>query len=165
MKTIQLTINGRAYTFEVEFSSTLLEVLRNQANLTGTKRGCDSGHCGACTVLLNNKPVNSCCVLAVEADGADVVTIEGESQNNQPSKLQQAFIDANAVQCGFCTPGMIMSARHLLNNNKQPTDAEIDTALSGNLCRCTGYVNIRRAVHLAAAYEAAASKEESNAEG
>ncbi|MCI6602676.1 MAG: (2Fe-2S)-binding protein [Clostridiales bacterium] len=149
-KTIHLSINGIQKAFNINLDTTLLELIREHAHLTGTKRGCDNGHCGACTVLMNDKPVNSCCVLAIQADGADIVTIEGEGSLQKPSIIQQAFIDANAVQCGFCTPGMILSTRHLLENNHNPSDEDIIKALSGNLCRCTGYVNIIKAVHLAA---------------
>lgn len=129
---------------------TLLELIRDRLHLTGTKEGCGIGECGACTVLLDGKPVTSCLVLAVEADGAAVETIEGEAKNGELSLLQKAFVETGAVQCGFCTPGMIMSARGLLRRNPNPTDAEIVEAMAGNLCRCTGYEAILRAVRLCA---------------
>ncbi|MDD5646006.1 MAG: (2Fe-2S)-binding protein [Candidatus Bipolaricaulis sp.] len=132
---------------------TLLEFLRDRLALTGSKEGCGIGECGACTVLLDGKPVTACLVLAVEADGLDVRTIEGEATDGQLSALQQSFVDAGAVQCGFCTPGMIMSARGLLLRNPHPSDEEIVEAIAGNLCRCTGYEAILRAIRAAAQQE------------
>jgi len=130
---------------------TLLEFLRNRLYLTGTKEGCGIGECGACTVLLDEKPVTACLVLAVEVDGCIVETVEGEATGGQLSVLQRAFVETGAVQCGFCTPGMIMSARGLLRRNPNPSDEEIVEAMAGNLCRCTGYEAILAAVRRAAA--------------
>jgi carbon-monoxide dehydrogenase small subunit len=130
---------------------TLLEFLRERLYLTGTKEGCGIGECGACTVLLDAKPVTACLILAVEADGCAVETVEGEATNGRLSVLQRAFVETGAVQCGFCTPGMIMSARGLLRRSPNPSDEEIVEAMAGNLCRCTGYEAILEAVRLAAA--------------
>lgn len=145
-KMIQLTVNDREYDVACDENATLLTVLREELDLTGTKEGCGAGECGACTVILNGKPVNSCMVLALECNGAKVRTIEGESNGMELSDLQKAFIQHNAFQCGFCTPGMIMSARALLDQNPHPTREEIIDALEGNLCRCTGYETIIAAV-------------------
>lgn len=150
MHEITLTVNGQRERATVPASMTLLELLREPLHRTGTKEGCGIGECGACTVLLDGKPVTACLVLAVEADGREVRTIEGEARDGELSALQRAFIDAGAVQCGFCTPGMIMSARALLGRNPNPSDDEIVEAVAGNLCRCTGYEAILRAVRLAA---------------
>jgi len=150
MHDITLTVNGQREQATVPASMTLLELLRDVLYLTGTKEGCGIGECGACTVLLDGAPVTACLVLAVEADGREVRTIESEAQDGELSALQNAFIDAGAVQCGFCTPGMIMSARALLERNPNPSDDEIVEAIAGNLCRCTGYEAILRAVRLAA---------------
>ncbi len=147
---IELTVNGRRQVVEVTSSETLLEMLRNRLNLTGAKKCCGEGECGACTVILDGKAVNSCIILAAEADGADVLTIEGLSVAGKPGTLQQAFLDKGAVQCGFCTPGMIMAAHYLLIKNPRPTKEEIREGLSGNLCRCTGYARIVEAVQAAA---------------
>jgi len=147
---IALSVNGRAEQVTVPASMTLLELLRERLHLTGTKEACGIGECGACTVLLDGKPVTSCLVLAVEADGHEVRTIEGEATDGGLSALQQAFIDAGAVQCGFCTPGMILSARALLERTPNPSDEQIVEAIAGNLCRCTGYESILRAIRLAA---------------
>jgi len=149
--TISFHVNGEPQTVRVAATMTLLELLRDRLHLTGTKEGCGIGECGACTVLLNGAPVTACLILAVEADESTIETIEGETRNGQLSALQQAFIDAGAVQCGFCTPGMIMSARGLLRRNPEPTDEEIIEAIAGNLCRCTGYEAIIDAIRLAAA--------------
>jgi carbon-monoxide dehydrogenase small subunit len=124
-------------------------MLREVLVLTGTKNGCAAGECGACTVLMNGEPVNSCMVLAVEADGAEIVTVEGLSHDGQLDAIQQAFVDLTGVQCGFCTPGMLISARALLNRNPRPGEDEIKEALLGNLCRCTGYTRIVQAVQQA----------------
>jgi carbon-monoxide dehydrogenase small subunit len=143
---IILTVNGEVEFLEVESYRTLLQVLREDLDLTGTKNGCNSGECGACTVFFDGEPVNACLVLAVEADGHEVVTIEGLAQDGALDPLQRAFINRNAVQCGFCTPGMIISARALLDRNPQPSEMEIRQAIAGNLCRCTGYTRIVEAV-------------------
>jgi carbon-monoxide dehydrogenase small subunit len=132
---------------------TLLQMLREELGLTGTKNGCSAGECGACTVLIDGQPVNSCLVLAVEADGHEVTTVEGLADEGGLSPIQQAFVDHNAVQCGFCTPGMLISAHALLKRNPHPTDAETREALVGNLCRCTGYLRIIRAIRDAAEKE------------
>jgi len=138
-------------TASVPSGLTLLEFLRDRLYLTGTKEGCGIGECGACTVLFDGKPVTACLVLAVEADGCSVETVEGEATDGQLSVLQRVFVETGAVQCGFCTPGMIMSARGLLRRNPTPSDNEIVEAMAGNLCRCTGYEAILTAVRLAAA--------------
>ncbi len=150
MHEIRVHVNGQLEIAEVPDSMTLLEFLRDRLWLLGTKEGCGIGECGACTVLLDGKAVTACLVLAVEADGRSVRTIEGEATDGLLSGLQQAFIDAGAVQCGFCTPGMIMSARGLLLRNPTPTEDEIIEAIAGNLCRCTGYQAIIEAIRLAA---------------
>jgi carbon-monoxide dehydrogenase small subunit len=123
-----------------------LQVLRENLGLTGTKQGCNAGDCGACTVLIDNQPVDSCLTLAIEAQGKEILTIEGLDQQGRLHPLQQAFIDHYAVQCGFCTPGMILSAKSLLDRNSHPTEEEVREAISGNLCRCTGYVKIVEAI-------------------
>jgi len=147
---IRLTVNGTAYEREVDAEMRLLDLLRDELQLTGTKEGCGEGECGACTVLLDNRPVNSCLVLAPQTDGREVVTIEGLADGDRLHPVQQAFVDAGGVQCGFCTPGFIMSTVALLKENPNPSDDEIRTALEGNLCRCTGYTKIVEAVRLAA---------------
>lgn len=146
---ITLQLNGEPRKFWVETEETLLHVIREQAGLTGAKKGCDLGECGACTVIMNGRAVNSCCVFAVQADGAVVETIEGIGTTENPHPLQQAFVDAGAIQCGFCTPGMIMAAKALLDRNPHPTREETRQAMSGNLCRCTGYEKIERAILMA----------------
>jgi carbon-monoxide dehydrogenase small subunit len=143
---IALKVNGESHEVAVEPRMTLLEVLRDMVGLTGTKNGCSLGNCGSCTVLLNGKPVASCLVLAVEAQGKEVMTIEGLAQNGELHPMQQAFIDHGALQCGFCTPGMILSAKALLDENPDPTEDEVKEALSGNLCRCTGYTDAVNAI-------------------
>jgi len=147
---ITFTLNGTSEVALVQSHTTLLTFLREGLGLTGTKNGCATGECGACTVLLNGEPVNACLVLAVEVDGADIVTVEGLSHDGQLEPLQQAFIDHTGTQCGFCTPGILISARALLNRNPSPTEDEIKDALRGNLCRCTGYKRIISAVKDAA---------------
>jgi len=149
MHDIRVTVNGHQESASVPATQTLLEFLRDRLALTGTKEGCGIGECGACTVLLDGRPVTSCLMLAVEADGRSVETIEGEAVGGELSVLQQAFVDAGAVQCGFCTPGMIMSARGLFQRNADPSDEEIVEAIAGNLCRCTGYEAIVAAIRLA----------------
>ena len=147
---ITVTVNGSSEVVDVPSNMTLLEMLREKLALTGTKNGCATGECGACTVLWNGEPVNSCMVLAVECDGASIVTVEGLARDHQLDPIQQTLIEAGGVQCGFCMPGMLMSARALLDRNPQPTEYEIRDALVGNLCRCTGYTRIVEAVQLAA---------------
>lgn len=147
---ITIQLNGESREFTVEEQETLLHVLREKAGLTGAKKGCDLGECGACTVILDGRAVNSCCVFAVSADGKQVETIEGIGTEEHPHPLQQAFIDAGAIQCGFCTPGMIMAAKALLDRNPRPTKEEVRQAMSGNLCRCTGYEKIEQAIGMAA---------------
>jgi aerobic carbon-monoxide dehydrogenase small subunit len=151
---ITLTVNGAEELVDVPANMTLLAMLREKLALTGTKNGCTAGECGACTVLLNGEPVNSCMVLAAECDGTEVITVEGLARDGQLDVLQQTLIDKGAVQCGFCTPGMLISARALLNRNPDPTEMEIKEALVGNLCRCTGYVRIVDGVKAAAMTEA-----------
>ncbi|MEW6751155.1 MAG: (2Fe-2S)-binding protein [Candidatus Latescibacterota bacterium] len=147
---IRITVNRTERVLQVEPRKTLLAVLRDELHLTGTKEGCSTGDCGACTVLLDGRPVPSCLMLAVEADGHQVTTIEGVAPNGALHPVQQAFIEMGGMQCGFCTPGMILSAVALLAENPDPTQAQIRRALAGNLCRCTGYVKIVEAVQEAA---------------
>ena len=144
--TIKLTVNGTPWEGTAPAAMTLLRFLRERLALNGTKEGCGIGECGACTVLVNNRPVNSCLMLAVEADGCDLRTIEGEAALGELTPLQQAFIRHHAVQCGFCTPGMILSAQALLERNPNPSEEEIVEAVAGNLCRCTGYTAIIAAI-------------------
>jgi aerobic carbon-monoxide dehydrogenase small subunit len=143
---ITVTVNGAQERLDVPSNMTLLQMLRERLGLTGAKNGCEAGECGACTVLVGGEPVNSCMMLAVEADGQEVLTVEGLAPEGELSRLQKAFIEHNAVQCGFCTPGMLMSAHALLQRNPQPSEQEIKEALVGNLCRCTGYVRIIDAI-------------------
>lgn len=144
--TISLTVNGDKYTAVCPPGITLLTFLRENLHLTGTKEGCAAGECGACTVIMNGKALNACMVIALEADGADIRTIEGEGKDGVISPLQRSFVDHHAFQCGFCTPGMIMSARALLDKNSSPSREEIIDAMEGNLCRCTGYESIITAI-------------------
>ena len=143
---IELRVNGDQYEVAVEPRRTLLEVLRDNLGLTGTKEGCDMGACGSCTVLLDNKAVLSCLTLAVEAQGKEITTIEGVAKDGKLHPIQEAFINHGAIHCGFCTPGMILSAKALLDENPRPTKEEIKEAIAGNLCRCTGYVKIVEAI-------------------
>lgn len=150
MSTISVTVNGRTYQSDVEPRTLLVHYLREQLNLTGTHIGCDTSQCGACVVHINGQSVKSCTVLAVQADGAEITTIEGLAQNGQLHPLQEGFWEKHGLQCGYCTPGMIMSAYDLLQQNPSPTEDEIRHGLEGNLCRCTGYQNIVKAVQYAA---------------
>jgi xanthine dehydrogenase iron-sulfur-binding subunit len=146
-KKINFKVNGKEISLEVDLRESLLDVLRNKLHLTGTKRGCNVGECGACTVIVDGETVDSCIYLAAWADGKEVRTIEGEAQDGKLSKVQQAFVDEGAIQCGFCTPGFIMQATNLVEKgNKQLTEEQIKKQLSGNMCRCTGYYNIVTAV-------------------
>jgi carbon-monoxide dehydrogenase small subunit len=147
---LSMTVNGDPVDVAVNPSATLLEVLRDQLGLYGVKEGCSEGVCGACTVLMDDRPVRSCITLALEAEGASITTIEGVALDGALHPVQEAFVANGAVQCGFCTPGMILSAKSLLDRNNQPTDEEIKTALAGNFCRCTGYTKILKAVREAA---------------
>jgi len=147
---INFTINGKDKKIETFPNRTLLSILREDLGLTGVKNGCEEGECGACTVLMDGSPVNSCMVFIGQADGHDFVTIEGVSKDGQMHPVQQAYINNGAVQCGFCTPGFVLSTIALLERNSNPTDDEIKVALSGNLCRCTGYTKIIKAVKSAA---------------
>jgi carbon-monoxide dehydrogenase small subunit len=147
---INITINGGLEEVNVPSNMTLMRMLRESLSLTGTKNGCSAGECGACTVLLNGEPVNSCMVLAVECDGANVITVEGLSNEKQLAPVQETLIQEGGVQCGFCTPGILISAHALLQRNPHPDEAEIREALVGNLCRCTGYVRIVEGVKKAA---------------
>ena len=149
--TISLKVNGQQHSAEVEARLLLVHFLRETLEMTGTHIGCDTSNCGACTVILNGKAVKSCTVLAVQADGGEVETIEGMEQNGQLHPLQEGFWQEHGLQCGFCTPGMIMTSKALLASNPSPTEAEIRLGISGNLCRCTGYVNIVKAIQYGAA--------------
>jgi carbon-monoxide dehydrogenase small subunit len=153
---ISMTINGEYEQVDVPANMTLLQMLRDKVALTGTKNGCMAGECGACTVMLNGEPVNSCMVLAVECDGAQVLTVEGLAKDHVLDPVQQAIIQHGGVQCGFCTPGVLISARALLDRNPDPKEEEIREALVGNLCRCTGYIRIVDAVQEAASRQRAA---------
>lgn len=150
MQTIKLKVNGYVHELMVKPHQTLLDVLRDNLQLTGTKEGCGLGECGACTVLMNGKPVNSCLILALEADCAEILTIEGLAQEGNLHPVQKAFVEKGAIQCGFCTPGMVMATVGLLNENPKPSQEEIRKGLIGNLCRCTGYIKIIEAVEEAA---------------
>jgi len=147
---ISIRVNGEDHELLIAPNRTLSQVLREDLGLTGTKQGCGEGECGSCTVLLDDQPVSSCLVLAAQSDGREVITIEGVADGNELHPVQQAFVDQGAVQCGFCTPGMVLSAKALLDKKKRPTEHEIRSALSGNLCRCTGYQKIVDAVQVAA---------------
>lgn len=150
---VNCVVNGEKVCFAVDPTMTLLNFLRSQLKLFGTKEGCGEGECGACTIIMNGVAVNSCLVLAVEAEGAEIVTVEGLSKNGKLSILQQEFIKYDALQCGFCTPGMLMSARALLDKNPEPDEKEIKEAIAGNFCRCTGYITIIAAIASAARLE------------
>jgi len=146
MMQLHTTINSRHYTLNISPNQTLLDLLRNELGLTGTKCGCEIGECGACTVLLDGEPVNSCLVLAPQIDGKVVLTVEGLARDGDLDPLQSSFLDHDAVHCGFCTPGMLMSATALLNQTPKPNEPEIRQSISGNLCRCTGYMQIVDAI-------------------
>jgi carbon-monoxide dehydrogenase small subunit len=139
---INITVNGHSEQVAVASNTTLMRMLRETLALTGTKNGCSAGECGACTVLLNGEPINSCMVLAAECDGAEVITVEGLAGDHQMDPVQETIVNSGGVQCGFCTPGILISARALLNRNPDPSEEDIKNALVGNLCRCTGYVRI-----------------------
>ena len=151
-KRVRLVVNGTAYELEVGANETLVHVLRNRLRFTGTKIGCGSGECGACTVLIGRQPVLSCLTLAIECDGKEILTVEGlaNPETGELHPIQQSFIEHHGLQCGFCTPGMLMSAKGLLERNVSPNEEEIKEAISGNLCRCTGYVNIIKSISIAA---------------
>lgn len=150
MAKIKLTVNGVKHTREVEDRTLLANLLRDELKLTGTHIGCDTTQCGCCTIHMNGRAVKSCTILAAQADGADIVTIEGLAKDGALHPVQQAFTDCHALQCGFCTPGMIMAVAGLLKDNPNPSEEEIYHGLEGNLCRCTGYINIVKAVKQAA---------------
>ena len=150
MKEINLTVNNQPYRLSVLPWRTLLEVIREDLGLTGTKEGCGLGECGACTVLIDGQAINSCLVLAAEADGKEITTIEGLADGDKLHPIQQAFVDHGGLQCGFCTPGMILSAKALLDENPTPTEEEIKQGIAGNLCRCTGYAKIIESIKAAA---------------
>ena len=164
MSTISVTVNGKTYKNDVEPRTLLVHYLRDALGLTGTHIGCDTSQCGACTVMIDGASVKSCTVLAVQADGAEIMTIEGLAQGGNLHPIQEGFWEKHGLQCGFCTPGMIMSACDLLQQNPNPNEAEIRHGLEGNLCRCTGYHNIVRAVQYAAAKMRGETPVESSAE-
>jgi carbon-monoxide dehydrogenase small subunit len=148
--TVAVTVNGDRYEREVEARRLLVHFLRDDLDLTGTHVGCDTGNCGACTVLLDGQAVKSCMLLAVQADGGELTTVEGLAPDGEPNPLQRAFSEHHGLQCGYCTPGMLISATYLLAQNPQPIEEEIRRGIQGNICRCTGYVNIIRAIAAAA---------------
>jgi aerobic carbon-monoxide dehydrogenase small subunit len=150
-KFVTVVVNGVSYEREVEARRLLVHFIRDDLELTGTHVGCDTGNCGACTVLLNGHAIKSCMMLAIQADGATIETVEGLTQDGELDPLQQAFGAHHALQCGYCTPGMLMSAKYLLDANPEPTENEIRKAIQGNICRCTGYVNIVEAIKSASA--------------
>ncbi len=146
---VTLNVNGKAYSLQVEPRLLLVELLREQLDLTGTHVGCDTTYCGACTVVMNGKAVKSCTMFAVQADGADILTVEGLAKDGQLHPVQKAFGDCYGLQCGYCTPGLMMSTYQLLSSNPQPDDSQIRKAIAGNTCRCTGYQNIFKAIQAA----------------
>jgi aerobic-type carbon monoxide dehydrogenase small subunit (CoxS/CutS family) len=154
--TISLDVNGERYEREVEARRLLVHFLRDDLDLTGTHVGCDTGNCGACTVIVDGVAVKSCMMLAIQADGVSIETVEGLATDGELHPLQQAFSSRHALQCGYCTPGMLMSAKNLLDHNPEPTETEIRRAIQGNICRCTGYVNIVEAIDAAAKGEVSA---------
>jgi carbon-monoxide dehydrogenase small subunit len=143
---IYLRVNGREHRLSIDSHLTLLDVIRDKIGLTGTKRGCDLGECGACTVLIDGKPYNACLITPMDVQGKEIVTIEGLAQDGKLHPIQEAFIEQGAIQCGFCTPGMVLGAKALLDEDPSPSEEKIKEALSGNLCRCTGYTSIVRAI-------------------
>ena len=147
---VEITVNSKKYNLKVGSQERLLDTIRKELKLTGTKEGCSVGECGACTVIVDDKAVNSCMILTAQVDGSEIITVEGLESKKGLSPLQKAFVEKQAIQCGFCTPGMLMSALALLKNNPRPNKEEIKTALEGNLCRCTGYQQIIEAVETAA---------------
>ena len=149
-KTISVTVNGASYEREIDVRRLLVHFIRDELDLTGTHIGCDTGNCGACTVIVDGLAVKSCMLLAVQADGTSIETVESLAAGGELHPLQRAFSAHHALQCGYCTPGMLMSAKHLLDNNSEPTENEIRRAIQGNICRCTGYVNIVEAIASAA---------------
>jgi carbon-monoxide dehydrogenase small subunit len=149
MKQVKLIVNGTSYELDVKPWETLVDVLRNDLGLTGTKEGCGLGECGACTVIVDGKAVNSCLVLAAEADGKQITTIEGLADGDELHPIQEAFVERGGLQCGFCTPGMIMSTKALLDENPNPSEEEIRRGIAGNLCRCTGYSKIIESIKAA----------------
>lgn len=152
---VTINVNGIEYTKVVKANTLLVNFLREELDLTGTKKGCELGDCGSCTILLNDKPVNSCLILAIEVDGMKVTTIEGVASTSNMDVIQQKFLDYGAIQCGYCSAGMILSAKALLTRNPKPTEQEVREGISGNLCRCTGYINIIKAIMAASGQEAA----------
>jgi len=154
-QTVTVEVNGTTYEREVEARRLLIHFLRDDLDLTGSHVGCDTGNCGACSVLIDGTLVKSCMLLAVQADGAKIETVEGLAEDDQLSPLQQAFSDHHALQCGYCTPGMLMSATALLRDNPRPSEEDISRAIQGNICRCTGYWNIVKAVRAASGQEVA----------
>ena len=148
--TVRCTVNHKPVVVETEPNKRLLDMLREDLDLTSVKEGCSEGECGACTVIFNGEPVTTCCMLAGQAEGADIITLEGVSEDGKPDVVQQAFMDVGAVQCGFCIPGMILTAEALLMKNPNPTEEDAKKAMSGNLCRCTGYAKMVEGVLLAA---------------
>lgn len=147
---VQLKVNGELYELALEPNRTLLDVIRDDLELTGTKKGCDEGDCGACTILIDNLPVCACLVMPFDCQGRELLTIEGLAQGTKLHPIQRAFIDYGGIQCGFCTPGMILAAKALLDENPNPTELEVRQAIAGNLCRCTGYVKVVEAILAAA---------------
>ncbi len=156
-KSIQLHVNGDLYELSVAPNQTLLDILRDNLSLTGTKKGCDAGSCGACTVIMDGEPILSCLTLAIRCHNKNITTIEGMADNGRLHPLQESAIEQNAVQCGYCTPGWLLSAKVLLDNNPNPTAEEVKEGIAGNLCRCTGYIKIEQAI-LAAAEKMASRK-------
>lgn len=150
---VTINVNGIEYTKVVKANVLLVNFLREELDLTGTKKGCELGDCGSCTVLLNGKPVNSCLILAIEADGMNVTTIEGVASTSSLDNIQEKFLEYGAIQCGYCSAGMILSAKALLTENPKPTEEEVRAGISGNLCRCTGYINIIKAIMAASGQE------------